>query len=81
MHHHGGVHTIECAAVKHDDLAATALFARRAQHPHGDTKVVGDLLERVAGADRGCGDHVVAAGMTDSRQGVVLSTDCDGQFA
>lgn len=77
--HHGGVDAVKRAPVQHQDLAATALLGRCAQYPDGDTQVVCDRRQSHARAGSGSGDDVVAAGVADPGQRVVLGADSDGQ--
>ena len=81
VHHHRRVDAVEHALVQHDDLAAAALFGRGAEDLHGDAEFVGERSEREARADRGAGDHVVATGVADAGQRVVLGADADGERA
>ena len=41
MDHHRRVDVVEDAGLQHEDLAATSLLGRSAQHPHGETELVG----------------------------------------
>ena len=77
--HHRRVDTGERPAFEHVDLAAAALFGRRAHDLHRDAEVVGQAGQCQTGANRGAGDDVVAARVTDTGKGVVLGTDGDGQ--
>ena len=60
-------------------FSATGLFGGRAHQHDRQPEVVGHLRERQRGADRGRGDDVVPARMSDARQRVVLGADRDGQ--
>ena len=70
---------VEGAPLEHEDLAAAALLGRGAQHLDGEAQVVGHLGQGQAGTDGGGGDDVVAAGVADAGQGVVLGADGDGE--
>jgi hypothetical protein len=75
MGHHGEVGPGEGAALHEQDLAATALFGRRPDDADRKAHVVGYPGQRPGRADRRGGDDVVAAGVSDPRQGVVLGAD------
>ena len=77
--HHRGVDVAEVARVDEPDLAATALLGGGAQHADAQTQVGGHGRERQRGPERGGTDDVVATGVTDSGQGVVLRADGDVQ--
>ena len=51
---------------------AAALLGRRSDHPEREAELVGERGETKARPDRTGGDDVVAAGVTDVGQGVVL---------
>ncbi len=62
----------ERAALEHEHLAAAAFLGRRAEHPHGEPEVVRHCGQREPGSDSSGGNDVVAAGVPDVRQRVVL---------
>ena len=68
-------------ALEHGDLAAAALLGRVPEHPHGEAQLVGHLGQSEAGPDGRGGDDVVAAGMADAGEGVVLGADGHDQRA
>jgi hypothetical protein len=72
---------LERAAVQEEDLAAAVLLGRRAHHRHRQTDVVGDARETQARPDGRGGDDVVAAGVADVGQAVVLGADRDVERA
>jgi hypothetical protein len=75
VHHHRSVNAGERAALEEEDLSPAALFGRRADDAHGQVEIVDERREREAGADRGRGDDVVTARVTDARQRVILRAD------
>ena len=79
VHHQRRVHAVERAPLEHQDLAAAALFGRRADHRERDAEIVDERREREPGADRGRRDDVVPARVTDHGQRVVLRADRDVQ--
>lgn len=83
MAHQGGVDVAEGAGVDELDLAAATLLCRRAQETH--TPGPAGLLEGTDGAeercDRGCGDQVVAAPVTDLGERIVLAAEGDDAAA
>ena len=79
MHHQRRVHSVEGAAVEHQDLAAATFLGRRADHRQRDAELVGERREREPGSYRGGGDDVVSARVTDHRKRVVLGADRDVQ--
>ena len=81
VHHHRRVHAVERAAFEHEDLAAAALFGRRADDRDRDAELVDERREREPGADGGRGDDVVPARVPDARQRVVLRADREVQRA
>src|SRR5262245_6053021 len=81
MRHHRRVHAGEGATLEEQDLAAAALLGRGADDAHGQADVVGDPGRRQAGSHGERRDHVVAAGVPDVGQGVVLGADRDVQRA
>ena len=77
--HHRGVHAVEVAGVDQVDLAAAALLRGRAQQHDGEVELVGDRGQPDGGAERRRGDDVVAAGVADVGQRVVLRAQRDVQ--
>ena len=77
--HHGAVHALEHAPRDEPVLPAAALLGGRADHLDSTLRQHG-LGQREPGARARAGgrDHVVAAGMADAGQGVVLAHDGDG---
>ena len=63
------------------DLAAAALLGRRADDLDGQAEVVGDGASARPAPTAVGGDDVVAAGVADAGQGVVLGADRDGAAA
>ncbi len=76
--HHRGVHAVERAPVQQQRLPGAALLGRCADHPDGESEPVGVGGEAERGAEAGGGDEVVAAGVAEAGQGVVLADDRDG---
>src|SRR5258706_3930458 len=72
MQHEGGVDVVEHAGLGEEDLAAAALLGRRGDDRHAPGEPLAAPREGQAGAERARGDVVVAAGMPDARQRVVL---------
>ena len=79
MDHHRRVHAGERAAVEEVHFAAAAFFGRRPDHGDGEPELVDERRQRQARADRGRGDDVVTARMTDSGERVVLRADREMQ--
>ena len=79
MDHQRAVDVVEDALLDHDDLAAAALLCRRADHADRDVERFGNGREGDPGPDRGGRDDVVAAGMANFGQRVVLGDDRDVQ--
>src|SRR6266850_1719857 len=76
--HHRGVYGLEDAAVDQLHLAAAALFRGRTDDLHAALRQpVPQRSQRRPRADAGGGDDVVAAGVTDPGQRVVLAEDRD----
>src|SRR5690554_1155170 len=73
MEHHGCVHISKEAGVCQDYLAASRLFRRCAQ----DCEFSAELSDKRGQAqgcpNTGCPDQVVAAGMAELRQGIILT--------
>jgi hypothetical protein len=78
--HHGQVGAGEGAPVQEQDLSAAALLGGGAHHRDGQTDVVGHGGQGQGGPHRGGRDHVVAAGVADLGQGVVLGAHGDMQW-
>ena len=81
VHHHGGVHAGEGAALEHEDLAAAALLGRGAEHPDAESDVVGDRGQGQPRADGRGRDDVVPAGVAHVGQSVVLGADRHHELA
>jgi hypothetical protein len=81
VHHHGGVEPVEHALFKHQDLAAAVLLGGRAEYLDREAEVVRHRCEQPPGGHRGGRDDVVAAGVPDVRQRVVLGEQADDQLA
>ena len=79
VHHHRRVDAVEGALLDHEDLAAAALLGRGAQDHDPPAELVGEGRGGEPGAEPGGGDDVVAAGVADAREGVVLAEDGDGR--
>ena len=77
--HHRRVDAVEGARVDEPQLAATGLLGGRAQDGDAQAELLGHGSEREARADAGRRDDVVAAGMPDLGQRVVLDADGDVQ--
>ena len=83
MDHHGRMHVRERAPLQQQNLAARVadFFRGGAEYADGQTHVVGHCGRGERGADRGRGNDVVAAGVADTGQAVVLGADRDVQRA
>jgi hypothetical protein len=57
------------------DLASAGLLGGTAHHPHPTTEPGREGRQRPPGTDAGRGNQIVSAGVPQSRQGVVLTTD------
>ena len=79
--HHRGVDIVEEAALDEADLAAAALLGRRAQQRQLEAQLIGQRRQRQRSTQAGGADDVVAAGMADAGQRVVLGADGDVQRA
>jgi hypothetical protein len=73
--------SVERALLEHHGLAAKVLLAGRAEHLDRDAEVVGHRGEQQSGGHRGGRDDVVAAGVADARQRVVLGEQADDELA
>jgi hypothetical protein len=73
-------YTGEGTAFEHQHLSSSALLGRRAEDAHGQPDVVRDRGQREPGANGGSGNDVVAAGVTDLRQRVVLRAHGDDEL-
>lgn len=73
VHHHRCVDPLKRPGVDHGDLAATALLGGRAEDHQVAVEFVDHRCCGQAGTQAGGGDDVVAAGVTDTGQGVVLA--------
>ncbi len=79
VNHHCGVHALEHAGLDQLDLAAATLLGRRADHLDAPGReLVAHGRERGARARPRGRDDVVAAGVPDGGQRVVLAQDGDG---
>ena len=74
-----GVDPGEQAVVDHDLLAAPPLLGRRAEEDDLARELVGDRRERDGGSHPRRGHRVVAAAVSEARQGVVLGEDADAR--
>ena len=81
MQHHRGGDVVERSGLEQQHFSAAGLLGRCAEQHHRQAEFVGHLGQRQRGADRGRGDDVVAAGMSDSGQRVVFGADPDDQRA
>ena len=81
--HHGDVDAFECTALEHELLAADVLFGGGTEHEEGDGVGGDGGLEADGACHAAGGDEVVAAGVADLGEGVVLAEvgDGDGAFA
>ena len=77
VHHHRSAQTIERTLSGHEHLPSPALLGRRAEHPQPSPGVRGDRCRGDSRSQTGCGDDVVPARVTDSRQRVVLAQHGD----
>jgi hypothetical protein len=79
MNHQRQVELVERAALEHQDLSAGVadLFGRSAENVHGQIERVGDGGQPDCRADGGRRDDVVAAGVPDAGQAVVLGAQPD----
>ncbi len=68
-------------ALEHDHLATAPLLGRGPEHPHGQAECIGERCEPEARPDRRGGDDVVAAGVADLRERVVLGADGEHEGA
>ena len=75
--HEGGVDAGEGACVDQPQLAAAALLRGRSDHGHPAAELVGQCSRRQPRPQPGGGDDVVAAGVPDGGQRVVLAQDGD----
>ena len=79
MHHHGDRQVVEDSGVEQQDFSTAELFSGRAQEHNRQTQLVGYVGQGQRGADRRCGNDVVAAGMTDPGQRVVFGAHANSQ--
>ena len=75
--HHRRVDALEGALLGHEDLAAAPFLGRRAQDQHPPARLLGERGGGQPGPEPGGADDVVAAGVADDRQGVVLAQHRD----
>ncbi len=73
--HDGEVQVVEHAPFQQQHLATAVLLGRRADHPERDPQLLGQRGQRQRRGHPGPGDEVVAAGVADARQRVVLHAD------
>ena len=79
MHHHRRVDALERAFARHQLLAAAAFFGRCAKKAHTAGQLVAQLGESQCRAQPRCSDQIVAAGVADPGQCVILSQDRDAR--
>jgi hypothetical protein len=79
MHHYRHRQVVEDSGVEQQHFSAAELLGGCAQQGNRQAQLVGDLGQCQRGAHCRRGDDVVAAGMTDSGQRVVLGAHADGQ--
>ena len=79
VQHHRRGDVVEGSGVEQQHFSAARLLRWRADQRHRETEVVGHLSQRQRGADCGGRDDVVAAGVSDLRQRVVLGANADDQ--
>src|SRR3954470_2631534 len=77
MDHQRAVDVLEHALFDHDDLAAAALLGRCADDADPDTELIRNGRQRDTGPNRRRRNDVVAAGVADLWQRVVLGNDRD----
>jgi hypothetical protein len=76
------MHTSEGAALQEENFPTTAkLLSRCANNAYGHTEVIGDLRRRNSSAYSHGGNQVVATGVADAGQTVVLSAESEMQWA
>ena len=75
VRHHRHVDIVEAAGSRHDDLAAVELLRRRAEDDDARVGRIQRPDQRRRGADSDGRDEVVAAGVANLRQRVVLGAD------
>jgi hypothetical protein len=77
MDHHSHMGAVKCASLEQQDFAAGVpdLFGGRADYSDGQARFVGYSPSGDSCADGGRRNDVMATGVTDTRQSVVLSTD------
>ena len=83
MHHHGGVNSGERATLEHEHLAAGVadFLGGRADHVDRQANLIRGFRCGDSRANGHRGDHIVAAGMADARQAIVLGANGDVQRA
>jgi hypothetical protein len=77
MHHQRRIDAVERAGARHQLLAAAVLLRRRAEQPDARRKRGTELGQGERGAERGGRDQVVAAGVADAGQRIVLGEQRD----
>ncbi len=79
MRHHRHRDVVERPGLQQQRFATAGLLGGGAQQRHPQAQVVGHLGQRQRGTHRRRGDDVVAAGMPDLGQRVILGADPDNQ--
>ena len=74
VRHHRGMQPVKGASLQHQNLAASPFLRRSSEHVQRHTEVVDESGQPVRDTDRRRRNEVVAAGMTEAGQCVVLST-------
>ncbi len=77
VHHERSIDALERPLLGQDDLASATLFAGGTQDDHGPAQLLGDRRRSDPGTDAGGADDVVAAGVPDAGEGVVLAQHRD----
>ena len=77
MHHQRRIHTVERAGARHHFLAAALLLRRCAEKRDGAGQLILHVVQGERRAQGGGGDEVVATGVADAGQGVVLGQHGD----
>ena len=75
VHHHRRGSVFEGAGVNQLDLAPASLLGRGTEHRYPNSQLLGQGGHRHPCSGRRRGDDVVAAGVADLGQGVVLAAD------
>src|SRR5919204_3769184 len=77
MDHHRDVHVIEATSAQERDFASAALFRRRADRRETPGELIHDGANSHRSGDAHHRDEVVAAGVADLGEGVILLKDRD----